>query len=161
VGRLWRHEARGHLLPIAGLSLVSGLATLAAPALRDVPLVLVLLSPRLPFLVLASTGSPFPLLFVLATARLCVTDIHYFTLGRRFGSSALAWLPGGAAIGRRWERLPALAPVLLVLIRPIGRHLALAGTTPVSAAAVGVADVAGTAAYVTAVCGIGAACFGA
>jgi hypothetical protein len=124
------------------------------------PLVLVLLSPRLPFLLLASSSTPLALLFAVATVRLCVTDAQYFMLGRRYGSTALSWMPGGERVGKWWRRLPVCAPLLLVLVRPVGRHLAMAGSTPLSAAAVGVADVTSTALYVMAVCAFGTAVWG-
>ncbi len=157
---LWRHEAKGHLLPIAALSAVSGVATLASPALGQFPVVLVALSPRLPFLLIASGRTPIVPLLIVATVRLCLSDVHYFTLGRRFGPAALQWVPGSKRFGSWWERIPAAAPLLLVFLRPVGRHLALAGATPVSATAVGAADVASTAAYVVAVCALGSSLLG-
>ena len=159
-----RHEARRYVVPIAAVSLVSTLATLAAPRLAGSPLLLMALAPRLPFLLLAGGRVPLLLFLVVGTARLCVIDIHYFALGRRFGPAGLervrrfvrvrvprpAWLP-------TW-RLPAgTGSVAAVLARPIGRHLVFAGAGGASAGAVAIADVAGTAAYLMAIRWAGAA----
>ena len=58
--------------PISVISVVSAIGTALSPALFKVPLVLAMLSPRLPFLVLAAGGTN-PVLFVaLLGARLSV-----------------------------------------------------------------------------------------
>jgi hypothetical protein len=154
---LLNHEARRYLLPIAALSAVSAVGTLAVPWLRAAPLLLVALSPRLPFLVMASASCPGPLLFAVATARLCAADVHHYKLGRLYGVEALAKLPLVGRLAPRMEGAAGrTAAVVAVLVRPIGRHLVLAGTTTVSGRWVAAADVAATAAYVLAVQGVGA-----
>ena len=55
------------------------------------------------------------------------------------------------------SRLPAgCGSFLAILVRPIGRHLALAGATNASPMATACADIAGTAAYLIAVFYVGA-----
>jgi hypothetical protein len=95
VGRLAAHRPGLDLvLPLAVLSVVSAGATLAAPALRGNPLLLMALTPRLPFLVLAARRiGPVPFVAV-GTVRLCLADPFHFRLGRRLGRSA-----GGGAAG--------------------------------------------------------------
>ncbi len=156
-----RNEAQAYEAPIAAVSLVSARGTIAAPALAGTPLLLVVLAPRLPFLLLAADRVPGSLLLMVATARLCVTDIHYFTLGRRWGPAAAERLRRLRSRRRlpAWRRpawLPARAgAVLAIVVRPIGRHLALAGAGGVSPCAIAIADVAGTVAYVAAVLWLG------
>jgi hypothetical protein len=58
-----------------------------------------------------------------------------------------------------WRRPPWLparsTAILAVLIRPVGRHVALAGAGGASPVSVAIADVAGTVAYVVAVVLVG------
>jgi hypothetical protein len=133
---------------IAVLSAVSAAATAVSPALLGSPLLLVALSPRLPFLVLAAAGTS-PVVFVLVAAtRLLVADPLYFALGRRHGVAALALLTG--RLGRVTGLALRCAP-LAVLLRPVGRHIALAGAGRSRLWLVAAADVIGTLAYVLAV----------
>lgn len=135
---------------IAVLSAVSALSTAMSPALLDTPLLLIALSPRLPFLALASTHTA-PLTFlVVAVARLLVADPLYYAIGRRHGSRAVDRLPG------RFGSLTKLAlrgAPIAVLVRPIGRHLVLAGAAPTRTWVIAAADLAGTVGYVLAVQG--------
>jgi len=133
---------------IAVLSAVSAAATAVSPALLGSPLLLVALSPRLPFLVLAAAGTS-PAVFVLvAVTRLLVADPLYFVLGRRHGVAAVALLTG--RLGRVTGLALRCAP-LAVLLRPVGRHIALAGAGRSRLWLVAAADVVGTLAYVLAV----------
>ena len=156
-----RNEAQAYAAPIAAVSLISALGTVAAPALAGNPLLLVALAPRLPFLLLAAHRTPALLLLVVATARLCVTDVHYFALGRRWGPAATERLQRLRSRWRlpSWRRPPWLparsTAILAVLIRPVGRHVALAGAGGASPVSVAIADVAGTVAYVVAVVWVG------
>ena len=138
------------LLPIVigVVSAISAAATAASPALLEHPLVLVGLSPRVPFLALAASDTPMWLFLAVALPRSLLTDPIYFTLGRRHGAAALAWFPGR---GGRLARIAALSAPLLVLIRPIGRHLALAGAGRCRTGLVVIADLAGTAAFLLAI----------
>jgi hypothetical protein len=135
------------LLPLAVLSLVSAAGTLAAPALRGNPLLLMALSPRLPFLVLAARRiGPVPFV-VVGTVRLCLADPFHFRLGRR-----LARPPAGG----RWftrlagHRLARPASGAAVVVRPNGRNLALAGAVGLRAGLVAALDLAGTVLYLAA-----------
>jgi hypothetical protein len=91
------------------------------------PLVLSMLSPRLPFLVLAAGGTN-PVLFVtLIGLRLSITDWHWFDLGRRRGRD----LAMKSRISRKilmWNpRAQKLGVMALLAVRPISRHLLLSG----------------------------------
>jgi hypothetical protein len=134
------------LLPLAILSLVSTGGTLAAPVLQGRnPLLLMALSPRVPFLLLAVPNVGIVPFVAIGTVRLCLADPFHFRLGRRLG-----WLrhsPGRLAprlVGHRWARPAAAAAVVL---RPNGRHLALAGAVGLRAWAVITLDLAGTVLY--------------
>lgn len=142
--------------PLLALSAVSGAATLGAPWLADWPLLLVGLSPRLPFLAVAAPQVGLVPFLVVGTFRLCAGDPFHFLLGRRLGH---------AAQHRRARRLARLihrpnsrrAAAAAVLMRPVGRHLALAGATGVPGGVVMALDLAGTLAYLMAVRAGGAA----
>lgn len=133
--------------PLAFLSTVSVAGTAAAPWLMGSPLLLIGLSPRLPFLILAAQHAALIPFLVVGTARLCVGDpFHYFAGHRLAGSDRLARSRiVGLAARRRLpvRRLAAAA----VLIRPVGRHLTLAGAAGVSARVVVLLDLAGTVIY--------------
>lgn len=140
----WRCEIRRALLPVAVISAISAAATAASPVLLAHPLVLAGLSPRLPFLAVAAADTPVWLFLVVALPRSLLTDPIYFGIGRRHGAAALALLPGK---GGRLARIAALSAPLLVLVRPVGRHLLLAGAGRSRTWAVVVADLVGTATY--------------
>lgn len=148
-GRLPAGRLPGRLtadgLPLALLSALSAGATLAAPLLLDQPLLLVALTPRIPFLLLAAPSTPLPVFLLVAGLRLCVADVYWFRLGRRLGPAALARLP---RLGRRLTAAPPRwrqgGLAVLVLIRPIGRHLCLSGALGASPWSIGVIDVVGT-----------------
>lgn len=143
------------VLPLAILSLVSAGGTLAAPVLHGrYPLLLVALSPRLPFLLLAVPHVGFVPFVLIGTARLCLADPFHFRLGRSLG-----WLRQGKGrlaqrlVGHRWAR-PATA--VAVVLRPNGRHLALAGAVGLRTWVVVALDVVGTVAYLAGLHGAGA-----
>jgi hypothetical protein len=133
---------------IAALSLVSALSTAFAPALLGHPLVLVMLSPRLPFLAVAAAGVSAWSFIVVASLRLLVTDPLYFVLGRRHGAAAMAFVAGRLG---RFGNLALRCVPLAVLLRPVGRHLVLAGAGRSRVWLIVAADVAGTLAYVLAI----------
>ncbi len=157
------------------LSVVSAGGTVAAPRLWDRPVLLVLLSPRLPFLVHASVESPWWSIMPVAMARLVVADPLHYVLGRdgaptscrrartwarrlSGAATAAARLRSGAVhrlgthrfMARARRALTRSVPAL-VLVRPIGRHLMLAGASRSRPTTVALADMAGTALYVVAV----------
>jgi hypothetical protein len=134
------------VLPLAILSLVSAAGTLAAPVLQSRnPLLLMALSPRLPFLLLAVPRVGLVPFMAIGTVRLCLADPFHFRLGRRLGS--LRHSSGRLAprlVSHRWAR-PAAATA--VVLRPNGRHLALAGAVGLRTWVVVALDVGGTVLY--------------
>lgn len=143
------------VLPLAILSLVSAGGTLAAPVLHGRnPLLLVALSPRLPFLLLAVPHVGFIPFVLIGTMRLCLADPFHFRFGRSLGQSRQG--KGRLAprlVGHRWAR-PATAAA--VVLRPNGRHLALAGAVGLPTWVVVALDVVGTVAYLAGLHGAGA-----
>jgi hypothetical protein len=139
------------LLPLAALSLVSAAGTAAAPALWGNPLLLIALSPRLPFLMVAAPGTGLGVFVVVGTLRLCLADPFHYRLGRRLAAGP----PAGRsrrARRSRWaqllgHRLARPAVAVAVLLRPNGRHLGLAGAVGLTVPMVAVLDLVGTALY--------------
>jgi hypothetical protein len=115
------------------------------------PLVLSMLSPRLPFLVLAAGGTN-PVLFVtLIGLRLSITDWHWFDLGRRRGRD----LAMKSRISRKillWNpRAQKVGVVALLAIRPISRHLLLSGMVGLKLRTVAFIDVISTVVFLVAI----------
>lgn len=104
-GDLVREESRRFVAPVAALSAVSAAATAASPLLLSWPLLLVALTPRLPFLVLAAAEVPLLPFLAVATIRLALVDPWYFALGRRRGPAVVELLgvPGGPSV---WRPVP-------------------------------------------------------
>ena len=139
------------LRPISAISIVSGIGTVLSPALFKAPLVLSLLSPRIPFLVLAA-GKTNPLLFVtLIGIRLSITDWHWFDLGRRHGRD----LAMKSRLSRKimlWNpRAQKIGVVALLAIRPISRHLLLSGMVGMKSRTVAVIDIVSTVVFLVAI----------
>jgi len=139
------------LRPISAISIVSGIGTVLSPALFKAPLVLSLLSPRIPFLILAA-GRTNPVLFVLLIGfRLTITDWHWFDLGRRHGRQLamksrltrkiLMWSPRAQKVG----------VVALLAVRPISRHLLLSGMVGMKSRTVAIIDVVSTVVFLVAI----------
>ena len=146
---LVRRWARCDALPIASLSALSAAATLAAPALLAHPLLLVALTPRIPFLVLAADRAPLASLLVVAVPRLCAVDLCWFRMGRRLGPAALDRLP--RSIVDRAPRSRNAVLVAAIFVRPVGRHLAAGAAAGLPALLVGTLDVVGTVTFVLAI----------
>jgi hypothetical protein len=139
------------LRPISAISIVSAIGTVLSPALFQTPLVLSMLSPRLPFLVLAAGGTN-PVLFVaLIGLRLSITDWHWFDLGRRRGRE----LAMKSKISRKillWNpRAQKVGVVALLAIRPISRHLLLSGMVGLKLRTVAFIDVISTVVFLVAI----------
>jgi hypothetical protein len=130
---------------IALLAAVSAGATLAAPWLVSRPLLLIALSPRLPFLALAAANTPLLPFVVVGLLRTAAADPFHYSLGRRHGASLVERLPTSRF--RVVSGVLARSTCLAIVIRPIGRHLVLAGAAGSSARAVAAADAVGTLAY--------------
>jgi len=147
--RLPKVRAR-EVAPLGFLSVVSIVGTALAPILHRDGMLLAMLSPRLLFLGWAAhqvSAVPF---VVLATVRLCLADPFHYLLGRRHGPTLLGrcgWL------GRQVSRLGSRPWLVIgaILVRPIGRHLMLAGTRRINPLLVGLVDVASTLAFCIAV----------
>ena len=156
-----RGRLRSHVrltVPLAALTAVSVIGTALAPLLGESPLLLMGLSPRLPFLAVAAPEVGLVPFLLLGTIRLCLADPFHYALGRRVGDAAVTRLPSGR-LGRLLQRLADARPGrvgvgVAVLVRPNGRHLALAGATRVPRALVGVLSLVGTASYLFAVHGM-------
>ena len=139
------------LRPISAISIISAVGTVLSPALFKMPLVLSMLSPRLPFLVLAAGGTN-PVLFVtLIGLRLSITDWHWFDLGRRRGRD----LAMKSRISRKillWNpRAQKLGVMALLAIRPISRHLLLSGMVGIKSRDVAIIDVVSTVVFLVAI----------
>ena len=139
------------LRPISAISVVSAIGTVLSPALFQMPLVLSMLSPRLPFLVLAAGGTN-PVLFVtLIGLRLSITDWHWFDLGRRRGRD----LAMKSRISRKillWNpRAQKIGVMALLAVRPISRHLLLSGMVGMKSRDVAIIDVISTVVFLVAI----------
>lgn len=139
------------LRPISAISVVSAIGTVLSPALFQMPLVLSMLSPRLPFLVLAAGGTN-PVLFVtLIGLRLSITDWHWFDLGRRRGRDVAM----KSRISRKilmWNpRAQKLGVMALLAVRPISRHLLLSGMVGMKSRDVAIIDVISTVVFLVAI----------
>lgn len=139
------------LRPISAISVVSAIGTVLSPALFQLPLVLSILSPRLPFLVLAAGGTN-PVLFVtLIGLRLSITDWHWFDLGRRRGRD----LAMKSRISRKilmWNpRAQKVGVIALLAIRPISRHLLLSGMVGLKSRTVAFIDIISTVVFLVAI----------
>jgi hypothetical protein len=109
------------------------------------------LSPRLPFLALAAPKVGVIPFVVVGTARLCLGDPFHFLLGRRLGTvpAGRSRVPGVARLVRHARTKQVVAGA--VLVRPIGRHVALAGAAGVRSSVVVGLDLAGTLVYLVGV----------
>ena len=139
------------LRPISAISVVSAIGTVLSPALFQMPLVLSMLSPRLPFLVLAAGGTN-PVLFVtLIGLRLSITDWHWFDLGRRRGRD----LAMKSRISRKillWNpRAQKIGVMALLAVRPISRHLLLSGMVGMKSRDVAIIDIVSTVVFLVAI----------
>ena len=139
------------LRPISAISIISAIGTVLSPALFQMPLVLSLLSPRLPFLVLAAGGTN-PILFItLIGIRLSITDWHWFDLGRRRGRQ----LAMKSRISRKilmWNpRAQKVGVIALLAFRPISRHLLLSGMVGLKLRTVAFIDIISTVVFLVAI----------
>lgn len=108
-----------------------------------------MLSPRLPFLVLAAVGTN-PVLFVaLLGARLSITDWHWFDLGRRHGRSLLLKYRLTRRLMHCSVRIQKSAVLALLMLRPISRHLMLSGVVGLKTRTVVSVDVISTVVYLS------------
>ena len=145
---LARHEARRILIPLAALTAISSLGTMAAPGLAaDKPLLLVALSPRLSFLAIAAPKVGLLPFLVVAGIRLCLADPFHFVLGRRHGTHAITKLTTRSRTLTKVHAVAGRSVPLLVFLRPSGTNLAIAGASRNNTVHIAVADVVGTLVY--------------
>ena len=137
---------------LALIGTVSFLGDAASPVLlRQNRLALVALTPRSAYVVAAARDVPFPLLLLVAVARLGVADPVHFALGRDAGPALLARAQRTRLLGRVAERLPSTPGNLwlsAVAISPTAKTMVVAGGLGLPAGRVAVANVAGTVARV-------------
>ena len=131
----WKLKTRWLLGAWALVSAVSAAGTAFTPALLAFPILLVALTPRLPFLVLAASSASPVLFFSVAVPRMLVADPVHITLGRRLG---------GRFVPQRAKRLIRRLGLLGVALRPTSKVLAAAGACKLSTARILIADVLGT-----------------
>jgi hypothetical protein len=134
-------------IPIAALSVLSIVGTIGAPGLTHHPLLLILLSARLPFLALAAPHISFLSFVTIGALRLGAADPFHFRIGRRLGDELHIPKPSGP-LARFVLRFGVMGAVL---IWPVGRHLMAAGATDQRPRAVAAADLLGTVTYLIAV----------
>ena len=151
--RCWR-QAGPFAVPLVILSTMQWVGTLASPALIErTPLLLVLLSPRAPFLLYASATSPLGLFLLVASFRMLLADPLNYCIGRRFGPAvSRRWAGTGrrAAVVRASERVFDRCGLVAVMCRPNAMMLALAGARRLNPWATATAAVTGTVAYASA-----------
>ncbi|MGH9177332.1 MAG: hypothetical protein ACRD0N_02090 [Acidimicrobiales bacterium] len=139
-------------VPLGLLTAASWVGTLSAPALAaSHPLLLMGLSTRLPFLLVAAATVPAPAYFVVGLARMVAGDPCHYLLGRRGGDyvsrqAAPRWPLADRSLARVQEALRSHGWVVIAL-RPTGHVLFGAGAAGLRPRHVAVADVAGTVAY--------------
>jgi hypothetical protein len=132
--------------PLALLTGASWLGTVLASSLvASHPLVLVALSPRLPFLAVAAAEAGGPAFFVVGAVRLALADPSHFLLGRMAAGEMASRWPGA----RRARALVRRLGPAVVLARPNGPVLLAAGAAGMRPRTVALADLAGTAAHLT------------
>jgi membrane protein DedA with SNARE-associated domain len=147
--------ARRVALLVALLALIgaaSFVGDAAGPVLlRQNRLALVALTPRSAYVVAAARDVPFPLLLLVAVARLALADPVHFVLGREAGPAVLARAERARLLGRVARRLPSTPGNLwlsAVAISPTAKTMVVAGGLGLPAGRVAVANVAGTVARV-------------
>ena len=132
----WKVKTRWILGAWAVTTVVSVVAIVLTPALIAVPIVLVAMTPRLPFLLMAAMAGTNPLLFFgVVIPRMLVDDPIHVALGRRYGARLV---PPKAQ--RMIGRLGAVA----IALRPTRTALAAAGASGMRTSRIVIADVVGT-----------------
>jgi hypothetical protein len=97
-GRNWKVKTRWILGAWAVTSAISVVGIVLTPALIAFPIVLIALTPRLPFLFMAAATTNLLLFFGVVVPRMLVDDPIHVALGRRYGARAGA-AEGAAADG--------------------------------------------------------------
>lgn len=140
--------------PLVVLTVASWIGTVNAPALGGShPLVLMALSPRLPFLAAAAGAVSLPAFFAVGLLRLVAADPSHYLIGRhgyRGVSGRVARRSSSAhRLLERLRRAVGSRGLLVVALRPNGQVLCGAGAAGLRPLPVAAADVAGTLCHLT------------
>lgn len=138
--------------PLGVLTAASWLGTVSAPALVSTsPLLLMALSPRLIFLVIAAGEVPAAAYLAVGLARLMVADPFHYLIGRhgsdRLSESMRGWSSAARRIHDAACNAIRCAGSLAVVLRPNGAVLCAAGACRLRPRIVAAADVVGTTGY--------------
>jgi hypothetical protein len=131
----WKIKTRWILGAWVAFSVISMLGTVLTPALRAVPMVLIALCPRLPFLFMAAATTNPVLFFAVCVPRMMVADPIHIALGRRYGARL---------VPQKAQRLMMRLGVVGIALRPTSRVLAAAGACKIRTSRILIADVIGT-----------------
>ena len=131
----WKIKTRWILGAWAAFSAVSMLGTALTPALLAVPMVLIALCPRLPFLFMAAATTNPVLFFAVCVPRMIVADPIHIALGRRYGARL---------VPQKAQRLMKRLGVVGIALRPTSRVLAAAGACQMRTSRILIADAIGT-----------------
>ena len=131
----WKIKTRWILGAWAATSAISLLGTALTPALIAFPLVLIALTPRLPFLFMAAATTNPVLFFGVVVPRMIVADPIHIALGRRYGARL---------VPQKAQRLMLRLGVVGIALRPTSRVLAAAGACKMRTSRILTADLVGT-----------------
>jgi hypothetical protein len=131
----WKIKTRWILGAWAAFSAISMVGTVLTPALLAVPMVLIALCPRLPFLFIAAATTNPVLFFAVCVPRMIVADPIHIALGRRYGARL---------VPHKAQRLMRRLGVVGIALRPTSRVLAAAGACKIRTSRILIADVIGT-----------------
>jgi hypothetical protein len=131
----WKIKTRWILGAWAATSAISAVGTALTPALLAFPIVLIALTPRLPFLFIAAATTNPLLFFGVVVPRMIVADPIHIALGRRYGARL---------VPQKAQRLMLRLGVVGIALRPTSRVLAAAGACKMRTSRILVADVIGT-----------------
>jgi hypothetical protein len=137
---------------IAGFAAMAIVGDLLSPVLVERHrLVLVVLTPRSPYLVAMAHDVPVSVFLLVSVARLCAADPFHFMLGRATGPAVVSAARRTRVLRRLAHRLPPRSSWLwlaAVALSPTAKTMLVAGGAGLRAGRVAVANVAGTVARV-------------
>lgn len=143
---------RWHLAVLGALTAASWVGTFAAPALASASsLLLVALSPRAAFVMVAAQREPWPLVAAIALCRMTLHAPVNYLLGSRYGQGATIWLASRSRIAgyvaNGTLRLFSRFSYAAVLLRPNQTVLLLAGAARLNPALTAACTFTGASAY--------------
>lgn len=138
--------------PLVALSVLSAVGTgSSAVLIQTSPLLLIMMTPRVPFMIVAAQHTSFPVFVAAASLRLLAGDPFHYGIGRTYGAQALQWTQARLPFTRRLasitERLMSRFGVFVVAVRPHGPVLMMAGITGLRPVRVFGAAIIGTVVY--------------